>query len=444
LPVDVDSCDAEAHGTTIKLTHLNQNLAVPSSERLKQLLILEYGRQSNFNVFVNGELLAIEDIPGESFVETFDVAGIGAVKLRYTIAEAKALKQSGIAIRVNGKVVGSTTYFGLENEELIPNKLLKRVYGEVEADGLSDHVTADWGAIIENSEAYRQISECVQCLIKNSLESTYSHEISLAKARLTKEIYSRLERIPEYRRDFARIKLERVMHKFYGESIERIRPIVDVTLEAFETDEYWAIIQKVNDAKRGDVETFAEALESFGIVDMAIMAQQARRRLQILDYIDDLASNDDTLEKTIHTALEKNLWILGTQYSLMSSNETTAKVIKNHCDKEFSGERANKRPDLLLTVNLDGKHLLIEFKRPSHSLTRDDKNQAEKYRDDLTNDIGIMDIIVMGGSRHRDFPPTYDQSSNGIQILSYKTVISNARRQLEWLLQQLTTEMITE
>lgn len=65
------------------------------------------------------------------------------------------------------------------------------------------------------------------------------------------------------------------MRKFYGESEEKIAVIVAVTLEAFEKDEYWLVIQKINEAKRSDVETFAEALESFGILDMAMIAQQA-------------------------------------------------------------------------------------------------------------------------------------------------------------------------
>lgn len=156
LPLTVSQCSPDEHGTTITLSNLNQNLAVPNPEKLKQLLIVEYGHQSDFNIFVNDEQLAIEDIPGDSFSEEIEIEGIGLVKLKFTVAEGrKPLKQSGIALRVNGKVVGLTSYFGLEQEEYIPNKLLKRVYGEIEADGLTDDVTADWGAVIENSKAYK-------------------------------------------------------------------------------------------------------------------------------------------------------------------------------------------------------------------------------------------------------------------------------------------------
>ena len=44
----------------------------------------------------------------------------------------------------------------------------------------------------------------------------------------------------------------------------------------------------------------------------------------------------------------------------------------------------NKRPDLLLLSRFTERHVLIEFKRPSHTIGRLDVSQAEQYRDDLT------------------------------------------------------------
>jgi hypothetical protein len=71
--------------------------------------------------------------------------------VKFTVSDGKPLKHSGIVIRVDGKVVGRATTLGLDEDETIPPKLLKRVYGEIEADGLRNDVTADWGAVIENS-----------------------------------------------------------------------------------------------------------------------------------------------------------------------------------------------------------------------------------------------------------------------------------------------------
>lgn len=131
-------------GTTITLAKLNQNLAFPDPDKLRRLLVLEYGRQTNFSISVNGELLKIEDIPGETFISEEEIEGIGKVAFRFTISDGiRPLKHSGIAIRVGGKIIGKPTYLDLEHDEHISPKMLKKIYGEIEADGLADDVTAD-------------------------------------------------------------------------------------------------------------------------------------------------------------------------------------------------------------------------------------------------------------------------------------------------------------
>ena len=243
--------------------------------------------------------------------------------------------------------------------------------------------------------------------------------------------------MPEYRREFAAKALDRVMRKFYGESEEKIDVLTTLVLESFERDEYWAICQKIEEAQRADVVTLADALQEFGLVDLAYMGQQASRRLQFLDEMDRLAQIESTQEATMHKALETNLWVFGSEYTLMASNKTLATTLDQYGSKKFSGPTASKRPDLFLAGNVLGRYLLIEFKRPSHTIGRDDENQAEKYRDDLNSRFDPIDIVVIGGKRDERIlaqPPRPD-----IKMLSYSAVFSVARTQLNWLLKQLVS-----
>jgi hypothetical protein len=440
LPIGTTEISVSDHGTSITLSYLNQSLAFPNPDRLKQLLILEYGRQTEFNIFVNGEQLDIEDIPGETFDEEVNLPELGKARLRFTIADSKRpLKQSGIVIRVGGKIVGRPSYLGLEEEEHIPQKLLRKIYGEIEADGLADDVTADWGAIIENSKGFTELNSWAHTVLKNKIETVFRKEVNLSKARLQKEINDQLAKIPERRREFARRALDKVLQKFYWESPDKIKTIISVMLEAFETDEYWTVLRTIDESDRADVETFAHALESFGLTDMAFMANQATSRLQLLDQLDVLINHPGTLEKTMHAVIEKNLWILGAEYTLMSSNQTLAKTIEKYANEAFSGSRKNKRPDLFLASNLYGNHLLVEFKRPSHDLTRDDENQAVKYSDDLTPKFGDIIIMIIGRQRHKNIAPGHD--TGNMKVMSYANVISKARTQLQWLIDQLMSNV---
>lgn len=435
LQLETATCNPEEHGTTVTLSQLNQRYSIPSVEYLKQILVIEYGRTEDFRVIVNGSPLDIGDLPGTEFSGEANLEGAGCVRLRFKVSDAKqGLKQSGIAIRVGGKVIGDPIYFGLEEDEEIPKKLLKKVYGEVEADGMSDDVTADLGAIVANSRAFQRLEPWVRAQVRAGIQEVFKEDVARARERLSREVRRRLEQMPENRREFAEAALRRVMQKFYGESPERIETVASVVLDALEQDEYFLVLQKIDEVRHSDVQAFAEALEEFGLVDFIMIAQQARSRVRFLDDLENLVLNPATLEKQVHTAIEKNLWLLGSQYALMASNKTTARIVRDYTEKEFTGERAIKRPDLLLANNVDEDHLLIEFKRPSYALGYDDEAQAKKYRADLTPLFGRLKIVLLGGKPGPGVQGYYEEES--VRFLSYVGVISNARRQLNWLLQE--------
>lgn len=440
LPIAAEPCDQEEHGTTITLSQLNEKFAFPTAIALRELLVLEYGRQPDFCILVNSQPLAHEDIPGQQFSADVDLPNAGKVKINFTIMENPTTKKhAGIVMRVGGKVVGRPSFLGLDEREEIPNKMLFRVVGEIEADSLEADVTADWGAIIENSKGYQEAREWAQAQVAQQMEQTFASDVNLAKARRQKEINQRLAQLPEHRRRFANDHLERVIRRFYGEAEEKIDVVVSFVLDALEKDEYWEVCRRIEAARRSDVVTFAEALETFGLVDMVFMARQAARRLELLDALDELERKQDTLEKEMHKALDTNLWVFGPQYSLMASNVTLARVVEEYGVNKFTGERAKSRPDLLLAQSVDERYLLIEFKRPSEPVGRKAEAQAKEYRDDLTSQLGVaMDIIVIGGEVDPTMSAHYKQLD--LRFLSYNAVISTARAQLQWLIRELTTD----
>jgi len=437
LPVDAADCDPAERGTTIVLSGLAQNLAFPSAERLKQILVAEYLRQNDFRVVVNGDPIAIEDIPGRTVEEQLPVATGQEAKITFTIGDGnKPVKNHGFSIRVGGKVVGRPTMLGLENDETIPQKLLKRVVGEIEADGLEGDVTGDGGSIVENSKAFQQLQEIARELVKREMTETYKTEINLQKARLTQQVKRRLALLPENRRRAADEAVQRILHKFYNDAPEKIDVVVSVMLEAFEGDEYWTVLKEINASTRADVGKLADALDEFGLVDLAVVAHQARSRLRFLDELEALAKNDATLEAQMHHAIANNLWCLGRDFGLIASNRTLRALLSDWADKEFSGPRATTRPDLFLAEDLREKLVLIEFKRPGHAINRDDESQAIKYRDDLSSHGDRpIEIVLIGKGRAASVSSRY--GADELKVLSYVALISSARRELEWLVTQL-------
>jgi hypothetical protein len=441
LPIFEEGCDPNEHGTTIRIRSINQNLTYPNPDRLRAILIMEYGRQDNFSIFVNGERLDVADVRGEVFTHAEVLTEVGPVLLRFVVSQSnERLRQPGVAVRVKGKIVGRPEFFGLEAQSPdIPSKLLKKVYGEitVDSDQLLDFVTADWGALIENSIPVQTLADFVCQKLDAALRLVFSNQINLAKARLQKEVDARLRKLPQHKREYASRALDRLVKNYYDLPENKLAALIRVFLDTIEKDEYWEVIRRIDEAQHADVATFAAALNQFGLVELSFVAQQARFRLQFLDRLQQLIDNPATLEKDIHQALEKALWVFGPEYSVFSSNETLVSNIRKLTGQsDYQGADAKHRPDLLLSRDRGGRYLLIEFKRPAHAITQFDVAQAANYRDTLATFFTAvnMEIFVIGG--RSNISPQYPLAQ-GIKVLTFLDVLSSARDALQWLLEEL-------
>ena len=434
IPLTTEPCGPSARGTKITLMGLHAGLTFPDPKKLRQILLQEYGRESGIAIFVNGKALGVDDVDGTFHDLTLSVTDVGETRLKFAIAEVKSVsRQPGIVIKVDGKAVGKPSFFGLDEQEDFPPKLLKRLYGEIDADGLRDHVTAGWGSLIENSELLVGLVEQVRPVIFEAFKERYGRDIQLAQARLRREVHDRLAALPEHRREYAEKAVKRVLDRFFGEPPEKIEPYVFVLLEAIERSDYGALLKHLAEASRGDIAAVAEALEEFGLIDIAHLVEQAKARQGFLDSLEVLAGNPKTLEASMHKAIERSLWIFGPKYSLFSSNKTLQRQVEDHLGQKYTGKNASKRPDLLLSENLGGNCLLIEFKRPSHPLNRDDYVQATTYRHDLAKQLNKpIQVLIIGGHRSPDFPTQNLEPE--VSALSFLDVIGTARRQLDWQL----------
>lgn len=124
---------------------------------------------------------------------------------------------------------------------------------------------------------------------------------------------------------------------------------MDLVLDALERDEYWTVCNELHDAERVDVMHLADALLEFGLCDLAFMGRKAKGRLDFLSSLNALARNPGTLEKQMHKAIEKNLWVFGPQYSLMSSNRQLETIARECGATVRPHDRNRTRPDLLLS-----------------------------------------------------------------------------------------------
>ncbi|QTN31177.1 ATP-binding protein [Akkermansiaceae bacterium] len=440
VTLSTEDADATAHGTTVRLSDFHQQLQFPNADKLREHLIREYGKADNFVIYVNDQALTYNDIPGEKFEHTVALPSGGTATVRVTVAEGKRkLPQKGLVVRINGKTCGKANFFGLEDDEVLPRKLIERCIGEIEIESNDENlVTADWGGLIESNLDTVALTEVIPDFLRRDLERARTVEVSTAKARYQKLLNQRLEKLPAFRRDFARRRLARVFEMFFHENEERFEAIIGVVLDTFDKDEYWVIIDKLSCARDSHVGDLAETLIEFGLVDTGIIGRQARARIAVLEELQTLINDNNTREDTIHRILESNMWIFEFAGRLISSNEAIKTIVERYLDGVYQGTRASKRPDLLAAGIFTGRHLIVELKRPSLFINRDHERQALEYKDDLQPQLQKIEILIIGKGRDPGIDPRNER--DGIEVLSYTELISQAHARHEWLIRDLRSE----
>ena len=230
------------------------------------------------------------------------------------------------------------------------------------------------------------------------------------------------------------LKMKNLGEKYYFPEGADGKYKIDDLLDGIEEDETNSPTYKGDAYRENGIIDLSEDVQ--GNTPNAI-ALNIKKRMTILDDLDALIFDDSTREKEIHNILETNLWILGREYSKISSNETLKKIVEQYLGKKFKGERSKKRPDLLLSQDIDTSYILIELKRPGHTLDIDDETQARKYKLDLKPHISDsqINIMLIGGRIKENI--LSESKRPDIKFISYKNLISNARNTLKWLIDDL-------
>lgn len=440
LPVETFPCDIDMHGTTVTLKGLNDNLNYPNSDRLKQLLARDYHRLQDLEIRVNEEKVGLADYSTDSITKEIELSE--GIKATIIIAHAtRPTKNSGVIYRVENKLIGRPENL-LEDDEVMPNKLKKSFLCEVICDGLTNDITADGGAIIENSKLIEELRSKIKEELTITINDKHKSAMHMARLNYQRKIDRALEKLPEYKRKYAQKYLSKVLEKFYDEPEEKISAIISVMVDALENDHYWAVVKAIEDARDSDVVKLSEAFEDFGLMEMSMITSQTINRLKYLDELESLSKHTSTLEETMHKAIEKCPWIFGQTYSVMLSNKTLRGFVTDYLDKKYAGNRGSKRPDLFLASDVTGRHLLVEFKKPTITVGRDAEAQALKYADDFSSYIHNtpIDIILLGGRVDSQMSPHHNRST--IKFYSYVHLISEARTQLNWMLDELKKDSV--
>lgn len=139
-------------------------------------------------------------------------------------------------------------------------------------------------------------------------------------------------------------------------------------------------IPKDKDSTRG-LEDLSEFMDKWNLHQITSLLSIVKSRLQTIETFEQMIHDDKTYEirgdKSIHRVLEKSMWLVDDKYWIVSSNKSLWNFIGESMEKEDK-KYTKKRPDFVC-VDHDNKTIILEIKRPSIELKKEEIDQAVLY-----------------------------------------------------------------
>lgn len=231
------------------------------------------------------------------------------------------------------------------------------------------------------------------------------------------------------------LKLDKVSEEDFPKLTEAIGDLAQIFIGVDEAQRtaIKGLVEQLPAQGKKAIEELAELMEELTAGQIAAVAGEVHRRVGLLNTFKDRVLDDRTYEITgdgsIHRLLEQAMWIVDERYWLMHSNQQLRTIVTKQLAKEDK-KFEKHRPDFVCGT-VDKKLIVIEIKRPSHTLSVSDLNQMEryvvlcqKYDDELTG----YEAILVGQQASDDLKRTLKLRGRSQRVRTYTQLIDDTER----------------
>jgi ribosomal protein L40E len=231
------------------------------------------------------------------------------------------------------------------------------------------------------------------------------------------------------------LKLDKVSEEDLPKLSEAIGDLAEILMgvdEAQRTAIQKLVKQLPKQGKKA-IEELSALMEELTAGQIAAVAGEVKRRVGLLNTFKDRVLDDRTYEITgdgsIHRLLERAMWIVDERYWLMHSNRQLRTIVTTQLAKEDK-KFENKRPDFVCGT-VDRKLIVIEIKRPSHTLEVEDLNQLERYVmlcQKYNTELSGYEAILVGQKESDNLTRTRKLRGGSQKVQTYTQLIDDTER----------------
>jgi hypothetical protein len=382
-------------GTTVTLRRLHQRRA-QNADRFhhsmaQRFLLIGAG----FRVRINGKDLSEEHIelqwrwPKKGWA-TDDVAGCGPLKYWFGFTPEPRKQNegelSGILIYTRGKISQEATFFDISGG-VTGQHGLRYMVGMVKAEWLDggidapDLIATHRGSIAWESPQGMAFQDWGQRQLKKHLTEWAKLRTELRVKQIKDvhpELRARIERLaPSYKEVALRF-----VDKFKLVEMEpqEFEDILSWFLDALENATLRNILQTLRETDITDLQQLDELFSKMEVRTAVTLLQIIESNLAAIETLEKMHRDNARERGVISKHLEKNPWLIDPTWMLSKAEARVSTWVEREFKLNPKGDSGDENRADFFCVAVGGTLHIVEIKRGAHVATKDDIDQADKYR----------------------------------------------------------------
>jgi len=404
---------SDDHGTRLEV-YVERNR--PNVDKIREIISARFLHDPQFEIEVNHFKLDLDDLSGGVEPTEIDVEGTDIHLTAYFIDTTKSSRKSifqGIAFWQSNRLVGEPNW-SLGKNMILDGRtaLAKRYTFIIKTDDMAELVKEDWSGF-KKDEKVDKVYEAVEKYVDECIDAVSTATIQTVTENLDPAVKKSLQDVnPLVRKEVEEVIKEIVMAtpKVKQESVNlAVKTLVNVE----KSKNGKALLEKLANMNPDDLDGLNELLDKWTVGDAVEVLSEIDRRLAVIEAIRKLAGDNTTDElHVLHPMIAESRWLFGPEYE--SSEYIFNRQMKTAVSQVFGEDKfqridinEKKRPDLVImpdsTIGVTGltdmtdepnlvkvrQLLLIELKKGAFKITRDERNQAQGYIEDLAKSTAL-------------------------------------------------------
>lgn len=461
----------ENHGTRLEV-YVERNL--PDVDKIREIISARFLHDPQFEIEVNHVTLNLDDLSGGVEPTEINVDGTEIHLTAYFIDTTKSSRKSifqGIAFWQSNRLVGEPNW-SLGKNMILDGRtaLAKRYTFIIKTDDMAELVKEDWSGF-KKDENVDRVYDAVEKYVDECLEAVSTATIQNVTENLDPAVKKSLQDVNPLVRKEVEEAIKEIVVSTPKVKQESVNLAVKTLVNVEKSKNGKALLEKLANMKPDDLDGLNELLDRWTVGDAIEALSEIDRRLAVIEAIRKLAGDNTTDElHVLHPMIAESRWLFGPEYE--SSEYIFNRQMKTAVSQVFGDDKfqridinEKKRPDLIClpnsTIGVTGltdmteepnlvkvrQLLLIELKKGAFKITREERNQAQGYIEDLAKSTalgGNCRIIgfVVGDSIADNLANVSKVEENGVVLgalytTTYSQLVDTAERRMFGLRQVL-------